>query len=198
MSEWLLDLPTWMIARVTGFAAYYLLFAGIFLGILYGMPSLRGNWKSRVYQWHSGTQWAGFLFVLAHAMILVIDHYSPFNWSQLLIPFSHPDKPIPYGLGSLALYLLLLVLVTSDFRALLPKKLWLGVHLLSYPAYFAFFIHGFYSGTDSQSLPALAGYVGTAAALLVLTFIRGAAESRKEAGRPAAANTTVERRKLVP
>ncbi|WP_276355274.1 ferric reductase-like transmembrane domain-containing protein [Cohnella caldifontis] len=189
MSEWLVHLPTWMIARTTGLIAYYLLFAGMFLGILYGTPSLKGTWKARIYTWHTRTQGAGMIFALAHVLVLVIDHYSPFSWSELLVPFSHPEHPITYGLGSLAFYGLLLVLLTSDFRTTLPKKLWLALHMLSYPIYFMALIHGIYNGTDTQTPAVFGGYIATAAALLIVTFYRASAESRARASRPLVAKT---------
>jgi DMSO/TMAO reductase YedYZ heme-binding membrane subunit len=186
MSEWLVHLPTWMIARTTGLIAYHLLFAGMFLGILYGTPSLKGPWKARTYTWHARTQSAGMIFALVHILILVIDHYRPFSWPELLIPFSHPDHRITYGMGSLAFYGLLLVLLTSDFRTLLPKKLWLTLHMLSYPVYFLALLHGIYNGTDTQTPAVFGGYIATAAALILITFYRAAAESRARDSRPSA------------
>jgi sulfoxide reductase heme-binding subunit YedZ len=178
MASLLVSLPTWMIARVAGLTAYYLLFAGMFLGILYGTPSLRGVWKTRVYRWHSRTQGAGLIFTLGHVLILVIDHYSPFTWSQLLVPFSHPEHPITYGLGSLAFYGLTIVLLTTDFRLMMPRKLWLILHLLSYPIFFMALLHGIYNGTDSQSALVFGFYIATAGALMAITFYRVFAESR--------------------
>ncbi|MBW5447480.1 hypothetical protein GE107_15590 [Cohnella sp. CFH 77786] len=178
MADWLLQLPTWMIARATGLIAYYLLFAGMFLGILYGTPKLTGVWKTRFYRWHSRTQNLGLLFILAHAMVLVIDHYSPFSWSDLLIPFSHPEHPVVYGIGSLAFYGMLVVLLTSDFRLLMNGKLWIALHLLAYPVYFLALLHGIFAGTDTQSVPVFAGYLVTAAALLAVTFYRASAEKQ--------------------
>lgn len=185
MAEWLLHLPTWMITRVTGLSAYYLLFAGMFLGILYGAPSLKGIWKTRVYRWHYRTQGAGMILVLAHIMVLVIDRYSPFNWSELLIPFSRSDHPITYGMGSLAFYGLAAVLLTSDFRAVLPRKVWLAIHLLSYPVYFLSLLHGIYNGTDTQSPPIFTGYLVSAALLLAVTFYRVHVEGRARESRMA-------------
>lgn len=183
MTQWLLHLPTWMIARVSGLTAYYFLFAGMFLGIAQGTPSLRGVWKARFYRWHFRTQGLGIIASLAHALILVIDRYSPFNWSEMLLPFSHPEHPITYGLGSLAFYGWTAVLLTSDFRTLLPKRVWYALHLLSYPAFFMALIHGLYNGTDTQSPAVFAGYLATAAALLIVTFYRASAETRKHGAR---------------
>lgn len=174
-----------MIARVTGLFAYYLLFAGMFLGILYGAPALKGPWKARVYRWHTRSQGAGMIFVLAHILILVIDAYSPFNWSELLIPFSTPEHPIAYGIGSISFYLSLIVLLTSDFRLLMPKKLWITLHMLSYPVFFLALLHGIYSGTDTQTPAIFIGYLASAGILILVTFYRAAVETRVAAKKAA-------------
>ncbi|MFC5407391.1 hypothetical protein [Cohnella soli] len=177
MTDILLELPTWTITRVAGLLAYGFLFLGVMLGIVYGIPQLKGNWKKRTYFWHAKTQGAGMLLALAHILILAIDRYSPFTWGQLLIPFSYPDHRIAYGLGSLSFYCLVLVLVTTDFRMFLAKRVWLFLHMAGYPAFFLALAHGLASGTDT-SLPAIRwSYVATAAALILITFIRVGAES---------------------
>jgi len=84
-------------------------------------------------------------------------------------------------LGSLAFYGLLIVLLTSDFRILLPRRLWLALHMLAYPVFFLSLIHGIFNGTDTRSPLVFGAYIATAAALLAVTFYRAAAESRARA-----------------
>lgn len=177
MMDFLLDLPSWTITRVAGLLSYYLLFAGVMLGIVYGMPNVKGKWKKRIYDWHARTQGAGILFAIAHAIILSIDTYSPFTWGQLLIPFSYPEHRIAYGLGSLSLYGLLLILLSTDFKSLLSRKTWLVLHMSAYPVFFLALIHGLISGTDTKNPLIYWSYIGTAAAIVLVTFLRVGTES---------------------
>jgi hypothetical protein len=190
MIDLLLRLPTWPLIRVAGLVSYYLMFIGIALGILYGLPSLRGKAKQRIYQWHSRFQSAGVLAVLVHVMLLAIDRYMPFDWDQLLIPFSYPQHRAAYGFGSLAMYGLLIILLTTDFRSLLPRRLWLAIHLSAYPFFLLAMLHGLFSGTDTREPLVFAGYVATAAGLVLLTVIRGIADRAKQApSAPASASS---------
>ena len=52
------------------------------------------------------------------------------------------------GLGTLAVDLLLLVVVTSLLRERLPHRLWKAVHLTSYLLWPLAFVHGITAGTD--------------------------------------------------
>lgn len=83
MAQWIVDyLPTWNIIRISGIAAYVLLFAGVFLGIAQGMPMAKGKPKAAMFKWHTRTTWLAFGLGLVHALTLYIDHYSPFTWEN--------------------------------------------------------------------------------------------------------------------
>ena len=57
-------------------------------------------------------------------------------------------RPFAIGLGTLAVDLLLLVVVTSLLRNHLPLRLWKAVHLTSYLLWPLAFVHGITAGTD--------------------------------------------------
>jgi sulfoxide reductase heme-binding subunit YedZ len=176
----LLSLPSWQITRVAGLLAYYLLFVGVSLGILYGMPGIKAAWKKRLYGWHAWTQGAGFIVVILHVIILAIDQFSPFTWGQLLVPFSYPVHRFAYGFGSLAFYGLLLVMLTTDFRALISRRTWLILHMTAYPVFFLSLIHGLVGGTDTKNTPIFWGYLFTGAALIAITLLRTGAEGLRQ------------------
>ncbi|MFC5470140.1 ferric reductase [Cohnella suwonensis] len=178
MTDIVLELPTWTITRVAGLAAYYMLFVGVSLGILYGMPQLKGSSKKRFYYWHAKAQGAGMALAIVHILILAVDRFSPFTWGQLLVPFSYPEHRFAYGLGSLSFYCLLLVMLTTDFRMFLSNRIWLAIHMVGYPAFFLALAHGLVSGTDTARPIFLWSYVGTATALVAITFVRVGAEHR--------------------
>jgi sulfoxide reductase heme-binding subunit YedZ len=177
--DMLLSLPSWRITRVAGLSAYYLLFIGVMLGIIYGMPGIQGVWKKKLYGWHAWTQGTGFVLVIVHVIILAIDQYSPFTWGQLLIPFSYPEHRLGYGFGSMAFYGLLLVLATTDFRALMSKRIWLALHMTAYPVFFLSLVHGLVTGTDTKNAAVFWGYIATAACLILITVLRASAEGAR-------------------
>ncbi|WP_186445779.1 ferric reductase-like transmembrane domain-containing protein [Paenibacillus cremeus] len=172
MTQLLLTLPSWWIIRIAGLGAYALLYIGVMLGITYSMPALKGQAKSSVYRWHMLCTNGGLLLAVAHVLFLLIDTYSPFTWQELLIPFHAAKNPVWNGLGTLSLYGLLLVLFTTDFKAILNSKAWRVFHLLSYPVFLAAMLHGLGAGTDSKVPWILGFYVFTCVTIVVWTGIR--------------------------
>lgn len=180
MAQWIVDyLPTWNIIRISGIAAYLLLFAGVFLGIAQGMPIAKGKPKAAMYTWHTRTTWLAFGLGIVHALILYIDHYSPFTWSELLIPFTASVHPIGSGLGTLAFYGLVIVLLSSDLRNKLGRKWWFMFHMLSYPVFISLLFHGMVTGTDSGNVIMRLMYVFTGLSILGITVLRGLLRERK-------------------
>ncbi|MCM3134562.1 ferric reductase-like transmembrane domain-containing protein [Paenibacillus polysaccharolyticus] len=180
MAQWIVDyLPTWNIIRISGIAAYILLFAGVFLGIAQGMPIAKGKPKAVMFKWHTRTTWLAFGLGITHALMLVIDHYSPFTWRELLIPFTASVHPIGTGLGTLAFYGLLIVLLSSDLRNKLGRKWWFMFHMLSYPVFAGLLIHGMVTGSDSGHVIMRLMYVFTGVSIIGITVLRGLMRERK-------------------
>ncbi|MGV2966088.1 ferric reductase-like transmembrane domain-containing protein [Paenibacillus sp. AGC30] len=180
MAQWIVDyLPTWNIIRISGIAAYVLLFAGVFLGIAQGMPLAKGKPKADMFKWHTRTTWLAFGLGLVHALTLYIDHYSPFSWGELLIPFTASVHPIGSGLGTLAFYGLVIVLLSSDLRNKLGRKWWFMFHMLSYPVFIGLLVHGMVTGTDSGNIIMRMMYVFTGLSILGITVLRGMLRERK-------------------
>ncbi|OMF08710.1 hypothetical protein BK131_25540 [Paenibacillus amylolyticus] len=180
MAQWIVDyLPTWNIIRISGIAAYVLLFAGVFLGIAQGMPMAKGKPKAGMFKWHTRTTWLAFGLGLVHALTLYIDHYSPFTWGELLIPFTASVHPIGSGLGTLAFYGLVIVLLSSDLRNKLGRKWWFMFHILSYPVFIGLLVHGMVTGTDSGNIIMRMMYVFTGLSILGITVLRGMLRERK-------------------
>ncbi|MHA7582101.1 ferric reductase-like transmembrane domain-containing protein [Paenibacillus vandeheii] len=180
MAQWIVDyLPTWNIIRISGIAAYLLLFTGVFLGIAQGMPIAKGKPKAAMYTWHTRTTWLAFGLGIVHALTLYIDHYSPFTWSELLIPFTASVHPIGSGLGTLAFYGLVIVLLSSDLRNKFGRKWWFMFHMLSYPVFIGLLFHGMVTGTDSGNVIMRLMYVFTWLSILGITVLRGLLRERK-------------------
>jgi len=162
--------PTWLIVRVLGISAYLLLFCGICLGIMAGMPIWRGRKKARdlLLSIHFFFNTTGVFVAMLHPLLLVIDPYVPFSWMQLLVPFTAPREPFLYGLGTLTLYGLLFVLLTTDLKEKMPRKIWHSFHLIAYLLFLLALTHGIMGGTDSKNILIFSMYVLTFLVVMVL------------------------------
>ncbi|WP_426445551.1 hypothetical protein ACP26L_19410 [Paenibacillus sp. S-38] len=90
----------------------------------------------------------------------------------MLIRFASTHAPWLTGLGTLSAYGMLIIVASTDLRSSLPKKVWLWLHLLSYPVFVMAWIHGFFQGTDTQAPAVRWMYVLTAACVAALTAAR--------------------------
>ncbi|UJF34720.1 ferric reductase-like transmembrane domain-containing protein [Paenibacillus hexagrammi] len=176
MIDFLVNMPTWNLIRIFGIASYLCLFLGMVLGISYSFPSLKSK-RAQLLKWHTGTNITGTLLALLHAMLLIIDVYMPFSWMDIIVPFHASNSTVLNALGTIAFYGLIVVLLTSDLRNKLGRKVWLAFHFLSYPLFVLALIHGLFEGTDSSNILIKLMYYVSAAVLVGLTVAR-ATESR--------------------
>lgn len=139
----------------------------------------KGKPKAAMFKWHTRTTWLAFGLGLVHALTLYIDHYSPFTWSELLIPFTASVHPIGSGLGTLSFYGLVIVLLSSDLRNKLGRKWWFMFHMLSYPVFIGLLFHGMVTGSDSGNVLMRLMYVFTGLSIIGITVLRGMLRERK-------------------
>ncbi|NGQ95912.1 ferric reductase [Brevibacillus sp. SYP-B805] len=172
MVAFLTSLPTWELIRFLGLLAYLLLFAGVSLGMLYSMPVWKGKGKAALYKCHSTVTVAGTFCGILHAMILVIDTYMPFSWLEILIPFRAAYKPLWNGIGTLAAYGTLILILTTDLRNRMPHKLWRMIHIGSYPVFLAALIHGLGVGSDTKHPAVYLMYVLSFGIMVLLLIVR--------------------------
>ncbi|MBD3917849.1 ferric reductase-like transmembrane domain-containing protein [Paenibacillus sp. PR3] len=172
MINWITSWPVWELTRVFGIAAYLTIFAGLTLGMLYSFPFVKGKRKAQVYRWHTYLTNGGTAVALLHAAILIISTYVPYRWADLLIPFASKQYPIGNGIGILALYGMLLLLITSDYRNKINRHVWLTIHLLAYPIFVGAAVHGYMVGTSSGNPLAKLMYGGTLLVVVVLFAVR--------------------------
>lgn len=156
----------WTLMRATGTVAYLMLAVTTATGALLGSRYSPG-WLSRAYQngWHGIA--SGFALVLGalHGLLLTVDATYPQSLTAVLIPGQSTVLPLPVALGTLGLYGLALVILSTQFRKRLPHNLWKGLHLTAYPAFALTTAHGMTSGSDH-----LGALYGASIALVAFTF----------------------------
>ncbi|MFD2369533.1 ferric reductase [Brevibacillus sp. GCM10020057] len=172
MTEWLLRLPAWEMIRGFGLLSYFMLFAGVSLGILYSMPGWSPRTKGRLYKLHAAATTAGMFIGIFHAMLLVIDTYMPFSWSELLLPFTASHDPLLNGLGTVVVYGMIVIILTTDLRNKVSRRAWRAIHIGAYPAFVLALIHGAVIGTDTKEGWIFLMYVCTFTIVTILLIVR--------------------------
>lgn len=163
---------TWEWIRILGFLAYFYFTIAISFGLLRKSSFVKSH-KNLIYQIHLFASWMGFITIIGHMLILMIDSYQTYTIKDLLVPFSTEYAPITSGLGTIAFYLFFTVIFTSDVLIKrLKRNIWKGIHFLVLPAWLISLIHGLFIGTDSGNMLVLMFYGVTAGMVLLIMAFR--------------------------
>lgn len=177
----------WYLARASGMVAVVLLVASLVLGVLLSTRALKPvdspAWLREMHRWVS------MLAVVAtgtHLAGLVADSYAHFGWREILVPGASSWKPTAVTVGVIALYLLALVWVSSLFMKRLPRRLWRGIHSLSYALVWTAVVHAGLAGTDVsnrvyQVVALVLTVIATTAAVVRVLLGRSAARAAARA-----------------
>ena len=134
------------LSSYAGLCAMTLLTVNILLGLLLSTnynPVLR--WPHRrikIFEIHNWTAYVALSLALLHPLILLASGTVHFHLLDILFPVWSPGQRNYNILGSLALYTVAFVVVTSYFRPRLGSRLWKKFHYAAYGAAAIFFTHG--------------------------------------------------------
>lgn len=182
----------WYLNRATGVVLLVLLTLSIVIGLLAtgGQPG-RGLPRFVSQSLHRSTALIAVTALVVHVVTAVVDSYVDIRWWQAIVPVGATYKPLWLGLGTYALDLLAIVVVTSLLRHRLSHRVWRTVHLVSWAAWVAALAHSVGIGTDLSSLsgfgvlPTAACVAAVIVAVLVSRFRRAEDPLTATAGRPA-------------
>ena len=139
----------WYVNRATGLTSLVLMTATLVLGTLVRRRArIPGLPRFAVQGLHRNVSLLSALLLITHIATAIVDSYVDIGVSSAVVPFVAGYRPFAVGLGTLAVDLFLLVLVTSLLRNRLPLRLWKTVHLTSYLLWPLAFVHGITAGTD--------------------------------------------------
>jgi predicted ferric reductase len=134
------------ITSLVGLAAVYLLAVNVMLGLL---MSARYNpwtrWPHRrinLLKLHNWTAYAVLALSLAHPVPLLFVAKPRFTVRDIVYPVHSPEQPLINTLGAIALYLLIVTVVTSYFRAAIGRQRWKTLHYLTYVVAALVVVHG--------------------------------------------------------
>lgn len=167
----------WYATRASALIAFALLYLSILLGLLIRIPFL-----NRIFRLLDGTRihcWISFqalIFVFLHMATLLFDKFLQFRVRDILMPFSFQFDPAVIDadlvtFGIFGMYLMVILVLTSYFQKLLPRRLWRALHFLNIGLYFAVLIHALYAGTDLKDPDFREKFILVNAALVALALI---------------------------
>jgi DMSO/TMAO reductase YedYZ heme-binding membrane subunit len=140
-----------------GLAAVFLLTVNVCLGLLMASRySPYQRWPHQhinIFRLHRVTAYATIAIVVMHPAVLLLLHSPRFRVFDVLWPVNSPSQPTVNTIGAVALYLLLIVLLTSLARLGIGRRLWKRFHYLNYPAAAAWFVHGLLTDTKLKARP---------------------------------------------
>jgi DMSO/TMAO reductase YedYZ heme-binding membrane subunit len=95
---------------------------------------------------HNWTAYIALALALAHPVVLLGDKSLRYRVSDIVLPVSAPHQPVWTLLGSLALYAVIVVIVTTQkaVKRRLGFRVWKNIHLISYGTALLFVIHGIF------------------------------------------------------
>jgi len=104
-------------------------------------PRISRPWP--LFRIHKWTGYSALCVAAAHPTLLLFAGTQPkFSLGDLLLPIHSPYQRLYNILGVLGFYCFLVVIVTSYFRARLPRKLWKKLHYTGYVGAALMFVHG--------------------------------------------------------
>lgn len=140
----LLDLCSYLGLGAVG-AVVINLFIGLLLSMRYSPVRLWPHRHINLFALHRWTAYIAMALVLAHPTVLLFLHTPHFGVIDLLWPVHSYLQPTLNTIGAIALYLLVLVLITSLLRTRIGRPLWRKLHYLVFPTAVLIFVHSIYT-----------------------------------------------------
>ena len=142
----------WFANRGTGVILLLLLTLTTVLGVLSTRGDAgRGLPRFVTQSFHRNLSMISLALLVAHVATAVVDTYVDIRWWQSFVPFINSNfKPLKLGLGTLALDLMVVVMVTSLVRHRVRHRPWRVIHVLAYASWGLSLAHSFGS-TDADT-----------------------------------------------
>jgi predicted ferric reductase len=163
----------WFVSRAAGVVGYVLLWASTVWGILMSPKANKEHVSGPLaFTLHNVTAWLALGFSAMHAWALLGDRVVPFSLRGILLPFTASYQPLLTGLGTLSLYVGLLVSLSSYLTKHIGHRTWRLIHALSYLMFVGATFHSVLLGTDSSTLVMQVVYFLAGGSVLFLTLFR--------------------------
>ncbi len=140
-----------------GIVAVIVISCNILLGLLMGVKY--NPWKRwphkriNYFKIHNWTGYTALTLSLLHVVLLLASSEAKFRFVDVLYPMVGPKQPVINTLGAAALYVLIVVVATSYFRAAIGHDRWRIIHYGTYLTAALFFVHGIWSDPSLKDNP---------------------------------------------
>jgi predicted ferric reductase len=172
----------WYLARATGYVAWALVTVSVITGLLLSTRLSKGRpspaWTLDLHRFLAGT---AISFTGLHIVGLIADDFIHFGAADVLIPFASGWRPGAVALGVITLYLLIAVEISSLLMRRLPRRLWHGIHLSAYVAFWLATFHLITAGTDANNPASIITVTAVITVVVSLSLVR--AIKRRARGR---------------
>lgn len=104
---------------------------------------------------HNWTAYVALLLVLLHPLFLLFEKKAGFTVADVLFPLHAPKQNGIILLGSLSMYALLVVIITTQkiIKKHLSFRSWKNIHLISYATALLFIFHGLLMDPELKDRP---------------------------------------------
>ena len=104
---------------------------------------------------HNWTTYVALVLALAHPLLLMADKTLRYRVIDIIVPVNAPHQPVWTVLGSLALYALVVVIITTQkgVKRRLGFRTWKNIHLISYGTALLFVVHGVFMDPELKDRP---------------------------------------------
>ncbi len=172
----------WYIGRSSGILAFLLFSLVVINGLLMSTRLVFKIFPAALnYEAHRFLGWMALVATIGHAGSFMFDHYFHLSVAETLVPFAL-QRPITttmglsigwtVGLGIIAFYGAVALILSSEFRNRIGVKTWRKLHYMSFAMYLLFLGHGVLSGTDSKEWWMISTYTTSGVIVFSLTVIR--------------------------
>jgi predicted ferric reductase len=140
-----------------GIVAVIVIACNMLLGMLMGVKyNPWKRWPHRRINYFKIHNWIGYTalsLTLLHVVLLLASSEAKFRVIDVLYPMVGPKQPVINTLGAGALYVLIVVVVTSYYRAEIGHDRWRIIHYGTYLTAALFFVHGIWSDPSLKDHP---------------------------------------------
>ncbi len=104
-------------------------------------------------QLHKFTGYTAAITILLHIVLIPLDPASGFTWGDLLLPAWTEHQPLANTFGSIAFYLMGVVIVSSYYKSKIKLKTWRTLHYISYFAIVPLTLHSIITDPKLKDRP---------------------------------------------
>jgi sulfoxide reductase heme-binding subunit YedZ len=139
---------------IVGMVAIAALALNIMVGLcIWSNVDFKLPYGLKFLQLHKFTGYTAAICILVHIVLIPLDPKSKFTWGDLLLPAWTEHQPLANTFGSVAFYLLGLVVISSYFKEQLRLPVWRTLHYLSYFAAVPLILHSVITDPKLEDRP---------------------------------------------